>query len=190
MTRYALPLLILAACAGRQVETNAPEAETSAPDGAEAEVIPTGPSASATADDLEVTLTIDQERYTAKANTIRCVTEPCPSNAEPALVRAAIEIENLGDAPKTLAFTSGQRFNLVLLDDSGEVLQNWAADKLFMQALEQITLSPGENQVWTAELAVTDQIGAEAAGELTLQAEVIGYGPKVQIPLVVELEGS
>jgi hypothetical protein len=44
----------------------------------------------------------------------------------------------------TLEFTSSQRYNLWIAPADGEPIWTWAADKLFMQALGQETIAPGD----------------------------------------------
>ena len=46
--------------------------------------------------------------------------------------------------PLVLEFTSSQRYNLWIAPAQGEPIWTWAADKLFMQALGQDTIAPGD----------------------------------------------
>lgn len=46
--------------------------------------------------------------------------------------------------PLVLEFTSSQRYNLWVAPLAGEPVWTWAADKLFMQALGQETIAPGD----------------------------------------------
>jgi hypothetical protein len=61
-----------------------------------------------------------------------------------------------------LPFPTGQYYDLALIDDSGTAVYRWSADKIFMQALRQLTVT----DEWTA----TVPIPRPAAGNYTLRA--------------------
>lgn len=52
------------------------------------------------------------------------------------------DLTNGTDAEMTLTFTSGQRMELTLHDDSGEVYR-WSDEMMFTQAIEEVALSAG-----------------------------------------------
>ena len=52
------------------------------------------------------------------------------------------DLTNGTDADITLTFTSGQRMELTLNDDSGEVYR-WSGDFMFTQAIEEAALPAG-----------------------------------------------
>ncbi len=59
------------------------------------------------------------------------------------MLRARMTIRNSTSAPLVLNFPSGQRFDLVIRNIQREEVYRWSANKLFVQALGTIELSPG-----------------------------------------------
>lgn len=55
-----------------------------------------------------------------------------------------LHVVNGTTEPLVLEFTSSQRYNLWVAPPAGEPIWTWAADKLFMQALGQETIAPGD----------------------------------------------
>lgn len=166
-------LLVLSAC----------DLGAGAPADSYSEGVTSGPSARAVADDLEVTVRLDAARYLTQANTIRCIAAPCPSNAEAPVLHPVITLRNVGDRPMTLDLPSGQRFDLQVFDASGEVVQTWSMDKLFMMSLVTVTLAPGEREEWATELAFVPDL----AGEFTLRATVSGASAAPEVAFRVDL---
>jgi hypothetical protein len=167
-------LLALAACAGeRPVDPSLPEPV----------------AAERNTDGLLVDVKLDKELYTAKANTIRCITTPCPSNGEPAVANVTITVTNATFVPKIMEFTSGQRFDLQVLDVEGNVLKTWSADKMFMMATEEVRIESGQKESWTTELSL-DAGGAELAGDYVVRAKVLGIPEHTDVPVKIVLEGS
>jgi hypothetical protein len=58
-------------------------------------------------------------------------------------VTLRLRVANGSDAPVTLDFPSGQRYDFTAIAPSGETLWSWSADKAFPQAFGSITLQPG-----------------------------------------------
>ena len=46
--------------------------------------------------------------------------------------------------PVTLTFPSGQRYDLRIWNDRGQIVYTWSADKLFAQVLTTEKVGPGE----------------------------------------------
>lgn len=55
-----------------------------------------------------------------------------------------LHVVNGTTEPLILEFTSSQRYELWLAPATGEPIWTWSADKLFMQALGQDTIAPGD----------------------------------------------
>lgn len=55
-----------------------------------------------------------------------------------------LQARNTGTAPLSLAFSSGQRFDLSVRRPRGEEVWRWSHDKAFIQVVESVTLDPGE----------------------------------------------
>lgn len=56
----------------------------------------------------------------------------------------SLHVVNETTEPLTLEFTSSQRYNLWIAPPEGEPIWTWAADKLFMQALGEEVIAPGD----------------------------------------------
>jgi hypothetical protein len=61
----------------------------------------------------------------------------------------SVTILNGVSDPVTIEHSSGQRFDFQLLDQNGEVLYTWSADKLFIMALATTVIEPGETVEYT-----------------------------------------
>ena len=55
----------------------------------------------------------------------------------------AFDLENTGMEPLDLSFSSGQRADVVLSREGVEEYR-WSADKAFTEAIETVTIAPGE----------------------------------------------
>jgi hypothetical protein len=66
-------------------------------------------------------------------------------------VRLVLHVTNVTEESVTLEFTSGQRFDFEVGLPGGESVWRWSADKLFVQALGQEVLLPGESRQYDAE---------------------------------------
>ncbi|MCS7116756.1 MAG: BsuPI-related putative proteinase inhibitor [Nitrososphaerota archaeon] len=55
-----------------------------------------------------------------------------------------LELANIGDEAVTILYTSGQKSDFVVYKDGDEVYR-WSSDKLFIQAIIEKTLQPGQS---------------------------------------------
>ncbi len=94
---------------------------------------------------LSFRLAIDQPVYFP--NLMPPVT---PERAVP-VMRARMTIRNDTNFPLRLDFPSGQRFDLVIRDSSGQDIYRWSATRLFTQEMGTLELSPGE-KTFSAEI--------------------------------------
>lgn len=77
-------------------------------------------------------------------------------------VTLTFTVRNRGDAPLTLAFPSGQMFDLVIgPPDSPAVVWRWSQGQFFTQALTSRTLAPGEALTLTATWDQRNQAGLQ-----------------------------
>jgi len=76
-----------------------------------------------------------------------------------------LSIKNNSAVPVTIDYSSGQRFDLQLLDANKEILYTWSADKAFILMLSSETLNPGQTLDFTETLdaAVFESLRASAA---------------------------
>ena len=101
---------------------------------------------------LSFSLSIDQPVYIP--NLMPPVT---PDRAVP-VMRARMTIRNTTNFPLRLNFPSGQRFDLVIRDSSGQDIYRWSATRLFTQETGTLELSPGE-KTFSAEIPLGQQAG-------------------------------
>ncbi|MHB8873878.1 MAG: BsuPI-related putative proteinase inhibitor, partial [Myxococcaceae bacterium] len=71
-------------------------------------------------------VTSDKAVYLNQANTIRCITTPCPGNGVTAQAVFTLTVTNRGAASKTWHFSSGHQFDFEVLDASGAVVRAWS----------------------------------------------------------------
>lgn len=57
-------------------------------------------------------------------------------------------LENIGDAPKKLSFSSGQKFDVVVDDFREKEIWRWSADKVFTMMLQEDVFGPGQREVY------------------------------------------
>ncbi|MFN8559119.1 MAG: BsuPI-related putative proteinase inhibitor [Dehalococcoidia bacterium] len=65
-------------------------------------------------------------------------------------VEFLLVLRNEAETPRTLTFTSSQRFDLAVMDGAGAVLWQWSAGRSFAQVRETLRLAPGEARTYTA----------------------------------------
>ncbi|MHC4392899.1 MAG: BsuPI-related putative proteinase inhibitor [Planctomycetota bacterium] len=140
---------------------------------------PTAPQTSPLSDsvrsgDLEVTVEIDRLRFENKPNTIRCITQPCPSNAVIDSAALQIHLTNHGSQTQTYRFASGRQFEIELVDKAtGRVAGSWSGRMFFTMAFTGFNVAPGETKTFAAPFELTDDQGAQLYGDFTIRAYVI-----------------
>lgn len=55
---------------------------------------------------------------------------------------------------ENFTFTSGQSYDLKLVNENDEIVYYWSRNKVFIQAIQKLKLEPGENKVWETRLPV------------------------------------
>lgn len=87
-------------------------------------------------------------------------------------------VENKGQQPVTLRFSSGQRFDIWVRNNAGE-LWRWSRGRMFTQALGFVTLKPGERQTYKATWNQRNNKGTQvAAGSYSVLAQLTTMGQK------------
>src|SRR5439155_14861240 len=81
-----------------------------------------------------------------------------PAYPAGAPVALSLTVTNPGNAPVTLQFSSGQKYDFEVRR-AGQVVWRWAADRMFTQALTSLTLAPGERKVFTETWKQVDNNG-------------------------------
>lgn len=89
--------------------------------------------------ELQFSITLDRATYTANMT---------------ALMTARLTLRNTTDKPVRLAFPSGQRYDLELKNERGDVVCRWSDGKAFPMMVSAETIEPGERHyVITVRLA-------------------------------------
>jgi hypothetical protein len=86
-----------------------------------------------------------------------------------------IQLTNLKDEAIELMLSSGQKFEITVKDEDGNVVYRYSDDKVFTQALETLTLKGGETIVWEDEWHLSDAEQDLKDGIYIVQAEVLVY---------------
>jgi hypothetical protein len=95
-------------------------------------------------DGLSFQLTLDKSKY---FHNLLPVIDP--DNAIPKLL-ARLTLRHNGPDPIVLTFSSSQTYDLAIKNERGETVYFWSADKLFLQAIREEVIPPGERS-WVIE---------------------------------------
>ncbi len=60
--------------------------------------------------------------------------------------KAVIELKNQTERAQNLEFTSGQQYDMWIMDENGQQVFHWGEGKMFTQALKTETIEPGESK--------------------------------------------
>ena len=88
--------------------------------------------------ELQFSLSLDRTIYTAN------LMPPVDPDLSIPKMTARLTLRNTTDKPITLQFASGQRYDLELRNEKGEVVYRWSDDKAFTMSLGQEVIGPGE----------------------------------------------
>jgi hypothetical protein len=131
---------------------------------------------------LAVSLMIDRPVYFANLQ------PPVDPVLSVPVLHAQFKLENTGEQPLTISIPSGQEFDLVIRDEAGEEVFRWSDGKFFTQALQTISLSPGE-RVYTVDVPLGKGGQPLPPGRYTVEAWIATVAPKLyQATLAFELQ--
>ncbi len=132
-------------------------------------VVASGPSSVNRSGNIEVTMVLTDD--TLSHSTFNCLTQPCV-NPSPAHVQVAFVVKNTGSQDELLFFTSGQTFEIDILDANGRVVRRWSEGRFFTQATRQVPLAAGQTYVYYGVVPATlFANGSELRGQFT----AVGY---------------
>lgn len=133
-------------------------------------------------------LTLDAASYVSNPNTIRCITQPCPSNEKTASAKVTFEVRNTTASAVKYQFTSGCQFDVELVSAAGSVVKRLSDDRACTTALTSLTLAPGQTKTFTATIELKNAAGAQLDGEFTARAKLVGSGtPSASAPFAVRV---
>lgn len=121
--------------------------------------------------ELQFSITLDRDTYTA----------PVDKSLSVPVMTARLSLRNTTDKPVRLAFPSGQRYDLELKNQRGDVVCRWSEGRAFNMMLGEEIIGPGErNYVVTVRLA--DKEGKPLApGKYTAEAWLTTMGPRTYV---------
>ncbi len=136
-------------------------------------------------------VTLDQSSYTSTPNTIRCITQPCPSNQKTAVAKVTLTVRNTTANPITWSFASGCGTDVELLTAAGALMTRLNQSRVCTQQLRDLTLAAGQTQTWKEELVLEDANHVQVEGTFTVRARVMGDAgrPAATAPLTVHIGG-
>ena len=139
----------------------------------------------------DLTLQADQDVYTNRPAIVWC--PPCVTNQPPcmlpcylieektAVARFNFEVANQYHLPRTIQFSSGQQFDIEIIDQTGRVVAAWSDDKFFTQALTAFTLDPGQAVTFAADMPLKDRDGQQLNGTYQVRAFLATSGPAPRV---------
>lgn len=107
--------------------------------------------------ELSFAVTLDQRAYTGNTLTAR------------------LTLRSTHPEPVVLAFSSGQRYDLAIKDESGREVYHWSADKSFIEALSREEVSGERN--WVIEVPLGADGRRLAPGRYTAEAWLTTMAP-------------
>lgn len=132
---------------------------------------PVAPEANITA-----RVSLDKASYVSIPNTIRCITQPCPSNADTAAARVSFELRNTGTTTKTWQFSTGCQFDVELLSMSGTVVRRLSEGRACTFSMTSVTLEPGQSKSYSAAIPLEDRSSLQLDGTYSVRAKLIPTG--------------
>ena len=124
------------------------------------------------ADGVAYTMALVADEIT-QPHPIYCFTTPCPQPVES--LRLALIVENLTDHTVTRSYANSQQFDVDVFELGGENVTSWSDDKMFLQATTELTLQPGEREVYYVELPMLATKGKSEGATLAGEYQVVSY---------------
>lgn len=121
---------------------------------------------------LTTTVRSDATSYVNHANTIRCITAPCPSNEQTATATFTMRVTNGTSSVQKLSFSSGKQFDFELIDAAGKVVKAYGDGRIYTMALTAITLNPGQSKDFIASMELKDRDGNQLRGSYQVRGIV------------------
>lgn len=84
------------------------------------------------------------------------------------------ELINYHNEPKQLQFGSGQKYEVIVIDEKGEEVYRYSDGKFFTQAIVYETINPGKSLKWQDTWDMTDKKGERlVSGKYTAQIKIM-----------------
>ncbi len=96
---------------------------------------------------------------------------------------------NTSKKAQEIQFSSGQRFDVSVADEAGNIVWSWAANKRFTDARGTLSLAPGESKTFEADWNGEALPDAEIApGTYLVRAVLTGNPPLQAAPIQIEIQ--
>lgn len=91
-------------------------------------------------------------------------------------------VKNVSDEPKTLQFSSSQRYDFDIITSEGEIIYRYSDGKSFLQVMKDVTLDPGD------ELSFDIQLPELESGryKLSIRLTASGYITPTLTEIIIE----
>lgn len=101
----------------------------------------------------------------------------------------ALKLSNTSQSPQTIGFSSGQRFDISILNEAGQTVWNWAANKRFSRSLSSQTLAPGASTsfqaTWDGQALPDSKI---TPGKYSVRAVLTSAAPLDATPVSIDIK--
>ncbi|MGX1194846.1 BsuPI-related putative proteinase inhibitor [Metabacillus sp. SLBN-84] len=92
---------------------------------------------------------------------------------ESGVVQITMMVKNNSDEEKNFEFSSGQKYEIIITDPNGAEVYKYSKGKMFTQALQYVTIPPGESKTYE-ETWDMKSAGSLQAGDYTVTAQFAG----------------
>lgn len=98
----------------------------------------------------------------------------------PESVQINITLKNNTNEEKNFEFSSGQKYEIIITDPNGAEVYKYSKGRMFTQALQYLTLPPGESQTWQETWDKKSAGKKVEAGEYTVTVLLTGKAEGVK----------
>ncbi|USK34772.1 proteinase inhibitor [Bacillus sp. F19] len=98
----------------------------------------------------------------------------------PESVQINITLKNNTNEEKNFEFSSGQKYEIIITDSNGAEVYKYSKGRMFTQALQYLTLPPGESQTWQETWDKKSAGKKVEAGEYTVTVLLTGKAEGVK----------
>ncbi|MFT3710365.1 MAG: BsuPI-related putative proteinase inhibitor [Archangium sp.] len=126
-----------------------------------------------TASNISAKVALDKVNYESVPNTIRCITTPCPSNAQTAEATVEFSVQNTGSASQTWQFNTGCQYDVEIVSSTGRVVRRLSEGRACTYSLTSLTLSAGQSKTYSVKVPLADREGLQLDGTYSVRAKLI-----------------
>ncbi|MDR0136425.1 BsuPI-related putative proteinase inhibitor [Metabacillus idriensis] len=102
------------------------------------------------------------------------------AKADDGIVQINMTVKNQTDEEKNFEFSSGQKYEIIITDPNGAEVYKYSKGRMFTQALQYMTLPPGESQTYQETCDMKSAGTKLEAGEYTVTVMFAGKAEGVK----------